>query len=59
MDKNTTVLIQDILKKATELTKGMEPTEGISTVDAALLLALCKLIVTIDRTGDQIANAVI
>lgn len=59
MDKHTTALVQDILREVTELTKGMEPTEGISKVDAAMLLVLFRLITTIDRAGDQIANAVI
>ena len=56
MDKDTTVLLDSILTEAAEFAKGVE---GMGTMDAAMLLALCKLTTAIDQAGRRIANAII
>ena len=56
MDNDTTGLIDGILTEAAEFAKGVE---GMGTMDAAMLLALCKLTTAIDRAASRIANAII
>jgi hypothetical protein len=56
MDKNTTLLIDSILTEAAEFAKEVE---GMGTIDAAMLLALCKLTTAIDQAARRIANAII
>jgi hypothetical protein len=52
MDKDTAVLINSILEEA-------KKAEGIEMIDAAMLLALCKLTTAIDRAASRIANAIV
>jgi hypothetical protein len=56
MDKDTTALIDSILTEATEFAKGLE---GMETIDAAMLLALCRLTTAIDQAARRIANTLI
>jgi hypothetical protein len=56
MDKDATVLIDSFLTEAAEFAKRVE---GMGTMDAAMLLALCKLTTAIDQAARRIANTII